>query len=246
VRQAHEAERGRLLEQRHAVIEGTNPTAGRSMDRDSLAAAVDPGPTSATPLVADAFGRRADAPATVTLSMPDDLPAGATANQTVINGFVASVEELGVSPGWAQKLFDYDGLTLDDEPDPDAPPDAAELDIAREVVELLPAALQNHIRTRRHLERQEFVSTIAKAGALILRRSSAELNDIRPDRAAVLHEGGPAVMTPDELDHPAAVAGQHGSVGSQVHRRRPHAPGAATVKSLPARFVPSQPAEGQE
>ena len=179
VRQAHEAERGRLLEQRYAVIEGKIPPAGRPVDRGSLAAAVDPGPTSATPLVADAFGRRPDDPATATLTMPPDVPASATADQTVINGFIASVEELGVSPGWAQKLFDYDGLTLDEEPDPDAPPDAGELAMAREVVELLPPTVQKHIRTRRHLERREFVSTIAKAGAPILRRSSAERNDIR-------------------------------------------------------------------
>ena len=89
------------------------------------------------------------------------------------------MEELGVSPGWAQKFFEFDALTLDEEPDPDAPPDAAELAIAREVVELLPPTVQKHIRTRRHLERREFVSTIAKAGAPILRRSSAERNDIR-------------------------------------------------------------------
>ena len=108
----------------------------------------------------------------------------------MINGFIASVEELGVSPGWAQKLFDYDGLTLDDEPDPDAPPDAAELAIAREVVELLPPTVQKHIRTRRHLERGEFVSTIAQAGAPMVRRSSAERKSIRQRIARRLYTKG--------------------------------------------------------
>jgi hypothetical protein len=145
----------------------------------SRAAAIDPGPTSATPLVAEAFARRPDDPATATLTMPDDLPAGATADQTVIDGFIAIVEELGVSPGEAQKLFDYDALTLGEEPDLDTPPDAAELAIARELVELSPLTVRNHVRTRRHLERREWVSFIAKMGAPMLRRSSAQRNEIR-------------------------------------------------------------------
>ena len=179
VRVASQRERDDLLEKRYALIEATTATAGRPVDRGSLAAAVDPGPTSATPLVADAFGRRSDDPATATLTMPDDLPAGAGANPTVVTGFISMVEELGISPGWAQKLFDYDALTLDEEPDPETPPDAAELAMAREVVELLPPTMQQHIRTRRHLERRDFVSTIAEMGAPLLRRSSADRNDIR-------------------------------------------------------------------
>ena len=110
-------------------------TTAHPVGRGSLAAAVDPGPTSATPLVADAFGRRPDDPATATLTMPDDLPTGTTANQ-MDKRVHRQHGRARVSPGGAEKFFEFDALTLDEEPDPDAPPDAAELAIAREVVEL--------------------------------------------------------------------------------------------------------------
>src|SRR6187397_2638295 len=111
--------------------------------------------------------------------MPEDLRAGATVSQPVMDGFLTSVNEIGLSAGWAQRFFEYDAATLGDPPDPATPPDSAELALAREVVALLPPAVQKHIRMRRHLERREFVSTVARMGAPIGRRPSAERNEIR-------------------------------------------------------------------
>ena len=107
-----------------------------------------------------------------------------------MRGLIAVVEEVGLSADNAQRLLDYDAATFDEPPDPTAPPDAAELATVRDLVSIAPRALQELIREHRHLERREFVSWVARVFAPILRRSSAERNDIRQRIARRFHTKG--------------------------------------------------------
>jgi hypothetical protein len=167
-----------LPSRRRAAIEAMLHDHYRALYADTApaaTAAIEPAPGQGVALVADDYAMAPGTPAQSSVTLPAEVPV----DQRALDGFLATVTEVGLAPSWAQKFIDYDHATLDEAPDADGPVNPAALAVAKEVVQLLPVAVQRHIAARRHLERAVFCERVAEIGAPLLRRSLAARTDLR-------------------------------------------------------------------